>query len=403
VQRRSELGSDGRWLRSLVLAAASIAAIPSTAQELAPQPPKQPGGFFVPMLTVAETYDDNLFFNQFPEGDSITRVTGALRLGYRSTPFTIDVEGARSADYFGRHKEFDTTAARTLAQASMTFVPWKALTLSVFGIYLDTKTPSELNTLTGLSVGRSLATRGSGTPVLEYRHGALSTFTAAFPIAHDRLDERVADTKTGLFGFDRRVSQHHTLGIRYEHRWFDFRGGDKPAEKSTANVAMLGWIGEVGDRSIFVLRGGPRFAKGEVTAEILASLKHRVKSGLATLTYSKSQATTLGRTGALDIQSIVGTLSVRVGRKVEVASGPGFYRNTLRGKHLMATRLNLETLWNFSRWFHLGLMYSFDLQQPDFGGGGHIRRTSLQVKLLTSPQQRRPEMPTDEEVKPEID
>jgi hypothetical protein len=67
----------------------------------------------------------------------------------------------------------------------------------------------------------------------------------------------------------------------------------------------------------------------------------------------------------------------------------------------MALRLNVETLWHFSAWFHLGASYSFDLQQPDFGAPGHIRRSALQVRLLTSPQQRRPEGPSLEEAQPE--
>jgi hypothetical protein len=59
-------------------------------------------------------------------------------------------------------------------------------------------------------------------------------------------------------------------------------------------------------------------------------------------------------------------------------------------------RLNVETLWHFSGWFHLGAMYSFDLQQPDFGAPGHIHRNVLQVRLVTSPPQRRPEEPGSE-------
>jgi hypothetical protein len=401
MQQRADLSRAALpWVLALVVGgfASSIAL----GQELAPAPPKQRGGFFVPMLTLAETFDDNLFFTQFPEGDSISRVTGSLRTGYRSTPFTIDIEGSRSADFFANHKEFDTKNARTVAQATINYLPVKSLTFSVFACYLDTKTPSELNLATGLSVGRSLATRGSATPVLEYRHGTLSTFTAAYPIAHDTLDGRTADTETALIGFDRRVSRRDTVGLRFEHRWFDFRGGDK-AEKSTADVVTLGWVGEIGDRSLFLLRAGPRYGKGELTAEVLATLKHRLKHGLATLTYSKTQATTLGKTGALDVQAIVGTLSTRVSRNLEIASGPGIYRNTLRGKHLMALRLNLEALLRLSSWFHLGATYSFDLQQPDFGGPGHIRRSSLQVKLLTSPRQKVPDIPTDDEVRPEVE
>jgi hypothetical protein len=267
----------------------------------------------------------------------------------------------------------------------------------VFACYFDTITPSELNVISGLALGRSLATRISGTPMLEYRLGSLSTLTGAFPVAHDTLDGRVSDTQTGILGFDRRITRRDTLSLRYEHRWFDFSVSNGPKlESSTADVVTLGWLGEVGDRTLLLLRAGPRFSKGAVTTEALATLKRRVKRGLVTLTYSKSQATTLGKTGALDTQSLVATFSLRVAKNFEVASGPGLYRNALRGQQLVAMRLNLETLWHFAPWFHLGASYSFDLQQPDFGAPGHIRRGAFQVKVLTSPQQKRPEPPVTE-------
>lgn len=382
------------WLLGFALAALPFSL--AGAQELAPQPPKLPGGFFVPMLSVGQTYDDNLFFTQFPESDFVTRLNFGLQMGYRSTPFTIDLQASRAADRFARHSDFDTDNARTIAQVTMNAQPSRSIALSVFACYLDTKTPSELNLISGLGLGRSLATRASLTPALEVRLGSRSTFIGAFPIAHDTLDGRVADTMTGTALLDRRISRRDSVSVRYEHRWFDFTGGDK-TEKSTADVFMLGWLGEVSERTIVLLRAGPRYAKGAYTAEILATMKRRMKrGGLLTLSYSKSQATTLGKTGALDIQSLVATVATRVSRKFELASGPGIYRNSLRGKNLYALRLNLESLWHFSPWFHLGASYSFDLQQPDFGASGKIRRGALMVRLITSKEQRRLEDPLSE-------
>ena len=388
-----------RW--ALAIAFAGL-AYPASAQELNPQAAKQRGGFFIPMVTAGEIYDSNLFFTQFPESDLVTRLTAGLQTGYRSTPFTIDLQASRAADYFERHPEFNTTRARTLAQATLSFTPIRPMTFSLLACYLDTKTPSELNLASGLAVGRSLASRASATPVLEIRSGTLSTFTFAFPVAHDELDGRVADTKTGIVGFDRRISRRNTLGVRYEHRWFDFSGGSR-FENSTADVAMLGWVGEISEHSLLILRAGPRYGKNEWSAEILATLKRKVKHGLVTMTYSKTQATTLGKTGALDIQSLSGTLAMRVAKKLEIASGPGIYRNTLRGNHLMAMRMNVEALWQFASAFHLGASYSFDLQQPDFAAPGHIGRSALQVRIITSPRQKVPLDPTSDEPVSELD
>jgi hypothetical protein len=47
-------------LRGLCFVLAGLALSEASAQELTPQTPKQRGSFLVPMLTVAETFDDNL-------------------------------------------------------------------------------------------------------------------------------------------------------------------------------------------------------------------------------------------------------------------------------------------------------------------------------------------------------
>jgi hypothetical protein len=395
IKRKDLTGLAWRWLVGLALLALPLAR--AEAQELVPAPPKQNGAFFVPMLTLSEALDDNLFFTQFPEADFVTRVGLGLQTGYRSTRFTIDAQGSRAADFFGRHPDFDTMNGRSFAQLSMDAQATKSLTLSLFAGYIDTKTPSELNVFSGLALGRSLATRKSVTPLLAYRISSLSTFTGAFSKAHETLDGRIADTQTWTASLDRRMSKRDTLALRYERRLFDFSGGDK-TEHSTADVVTFGWIGDVSPRAIVLLRAGPRFAKGAVTAEVLASMKRRMKRGLLTVTYAKSQATTLGKTGALDTQSLVATVVLRLARNLEIGTGPGLYHNSLRGKSLSAMRLNLEALWHFSPWFHLGAGFAFDLQQPDFDASGHIRRSALNVKLMVSPDQRQPlNIPSEEQ------
>ena len=206
MSKRNEPEKSARpWLLGFALAAMTSAL--AGAQELTPQPPKQQGGFFVPMLSVGQTLDSNLFFTQFPESDFVTRLNFGLQTGYRSTPFTIDLQASRAADRFARNKDFDTDNARTIAQVTMNAQASKSIALSLFACYLDTKTPGELNLISGLGLGRSMATRASVTPAVELRLGSRSTFIGAFPIAHDTLDGRVADTMTATAVFDRRISR----------------------------------------------------------------------------------------------------------------------------------------------------------------------------------------------------
>src|SRR5262245_4215194 len=88
------------WVARSILAGFAASA---SAQELQPPPPKQRGGYFVPSMAAGEIADSNLLFTQFPESDFVTRFTGGLQTGYRSRPFSFDLQGSRSADYFDGH------------------------------------------------------------------------------------------------------------------------------------------------------------------------------------------------------------------------------------------------------------------------------------------------------------
>jgi len=367
------------------------------AQELAPPPSRQRGAFLVPMLTVSETFDDNLLFTQFPEGDFVTRATASVEMGYRSTAFTFYTAASRAGDTFSLHPEFNTTDARTFGHVALAYMPSRSLTLATTAIYLKTLTPSELNTLTGLSVGRSLAERAAVIPTMEMRLGQFSTAIGFFTLSDDTLDGRFAGTRTGGLAIDRRLSGRHTVSVRYERRWFSFSRKDsfRDREKSTADVLTVGWMTDLDAHTVLSLRAGPRSAKGRVNPEVLASVKRRLKHGRVSLTYTRNQATTLGKVGALDTQALVALYTVRVARELEISSGPGVYRNALRGFSLSACRLNVEALWHFSHFFYLGAGYALDMQQPDFGADGLIRRGALGARLIVSPPQRRLESPTD--------
>ena len=381
---------------------------PLAAQELEPREPKQQGRYVVPMLGLRQSFDDNLFLTARPESDFITRASVGVQAGYRSAPFAIDALGSQAGDRFESHPSLNTSRARTHGQLTFRYSPNRRLSLNGTGVYLETQTPSELNELSGLAVGRLQGRRMGALPWVEFRFSEFSSVMASYSLSKDTLDGRISDTYAGALSFDQRVSRRDALHLRYERRFFHFEGefgfpGEGNAvvmefvdERSRADVATLGWTRELDDRTLLLLRAGPRFAQGRVAPELLATLKRRTKHGRLDVAWSKGQATALGRLGVLETQSLVALYRARAGQALEVAAGPGVYRNTLRGRPLAAFRLNLETLWRFSNSLHLGAQYAFDLQQPDFGATGHLRRGVLHVRLIASPPQRRP-LPPDEQ------
>jgi hypothetical protein len=386
----------------------SALAAPAAAQELQPQEPKQQGRYFVPMLGLRESFDDNLFLSARPQADFITRASLGGQAGYRSAPFEIDALGSQAGDRFERHPTLNTPRARLHGQLTLRYSPNRRFSLNGSAVYLETQTPSELNELSGLAVGRLQGRRVGALPWAEFRISQFSSVMASYSLSNDTLDGRIADTHAGALSFDQRVSRRDALQLRYERRFYHFEGefgfpGPSNAvvtefvdERSRADVVTLGWTRELDDRTLLLLRAGPRWAQGRVAPELLVTLKRRVKHGKLDVAWSKGQSTALGRLGVLETHSLVALYRARAGQALEVAIGPGLYRNTLRGQPLAAVRLNLETLWRFSNSLHLGAQYAFDLQQPDFGGAGHLRRGVLHVRLIASPPQRRP-IPDDEQ------
>src|SRR5207245_10987836 len=50
----------------------------------------QPGWYYLPELTLSETFDDNVFgASSRRESDFVTRLSSGVKVGYRSTPLTF--------------------------------------------------------------------------------------------------------------------------------------------------------------------------------------------------------------------------------------------------------------------------------------------------------------------------
>jgi hypothetical protein len=400
---------DRRLLTSLVRIAVVTGALPARAQELQPQEPKQQGGYVVPMLSLRESFDDNLFLSARPQSDFVTRASVGVQAGHRSAPFAVDAILSQAGDRFARHPSLNSSRARAHGQLALRYSPSRRLSLNGTAVYLETQTPTELNEVTGLAVGRLPGTRVAALPWLEYRLGEFTSAMASWSLSHDTLDGRVNDTHALAASLERRVSRTSGLQLRYERRHYHFLGefgfpGPGNAvvmefvdERSRSDVATLGFTRELDERTLLLLRAGPRFSQGRVAPELLVTLKRRVPHGRLDVAWSKGQATALGRLGVLETHSLVALYRARAGQALEIAVGPGLYRNTLDGRPLAALRLNLETLWRFTDQLHLGAQYGFDLQQPDFGAPGHLRRGVLHVRLIASPPQRRPLPPEEQD------
>lgn len=361
----------------------------------------QDSRYLIPSLTVSEFYDDNLFSTPSAvESDYITRVGLGLEAGHESTPLTVIGRASLAGEVFDKHKDFNTARARTEGQLSLSYLPNRRLAFAFAGEYLETQTPSELNDLSGLVLGRARARRWSAAPSVAFRLGRRSNLTGELSQTNDTLEGGFTDdTQTAGAAFEHRVSTRDILSLGYLHRRYSF----STRETSNADLALLGWTRDFGARTRLTLKGGPRrTSSGDVGPELEGLLRHRLKRGELSLTYLKTQATTLGQGGVLDTDSLVLGLSLRPAKWLEIIAAPGAYRNRQPGLEINAYRVHLETLLHFSRWFHAGTAYSFDLQHGNFGAGGdRIRRNVFEARLLISPQRAKRPQPRPIGLEPE--
>src|SRR5262249_16645909 len=148
---------------SIAVALASALLIPSTARG-------QAGWYLTPSVTVAEVYDDNIFFtpsNQPPgsppkQADFIFRGTPALVAGYRSQPFSLLGGYAVSGEVYARNPDLHTIPAAQNATLDTSYLPYPLLLLSFSGGYLQSETAQQLNSPTAETQTGSPATALQG-------------------------------------------------------------------------------------------------------------------------------------------------------------------------------------------------------------------------------------------------
>jgi hypothetical protein len=336
-----------------------------------------PADFYVtPSLSVGEVYDDNLFFSATNrQSDFFTRVSPGIVAGYQSTPFTVLGGYTFDSEFYNEHQELSTFQMRQRASLDIKSRPTESLTLSAAGGYFKTRTPFELNTLTGVAVRRVRADRLSFEPSATYRFDPYTSVTADYLYSKDRMDGAVTiDSHIGRFDLDRRIASSDTLGAGYIGRRFEFGG----VGSITSHAATLGWKHDFTPQTKLTIRAGPRFTEGSLDRqpEALASIQHRVEHGELSLTYSNTQTTVIGQSGAAIAESFGLAVLYRLSQSVHVSAAPTVFRIEADRFNTTVYLLDLGTTYQWTKSLALKGSYQFSLMRGSFnpitGPGGDV-------------------------------
>ncbi|MGH9798272.1 MAG: hypothetical protein ACRD5D_08985, partial [Candidatus Polarisedimenticolia bacterium] len=275
-------------------------------------------------IAIAGYRDDNLLSTAGPgEEDTVRRLTPAVETGFRSGRLWFAARYAQDAESFAAHPDLDTLRARQSGDFELESRATRALTVSLRGTYARTLAPGELNLETGLLAGRSAATRLTLDPSLVFRPGERSTGRAGLALARDDLDGGIGSrTGRAFLGLERRTSVKGAAGIEYAVTRYVFDSG----EPATAHSLSLGWEGALGRRTNVSVRGGPRYSGGAVDPEGALTLSHDRRRVDLSLSFNRSLATVIGRSGTVTTTGISPALAVRPGPRWSFTVAPHRYR-----------------------------------------------------------------------------
>jgi len=358
------------WLRvafAQVFVAGVLLPTAALAQLLPPTVvPAQAGNYLTPSLSVAEVYDDNVFFTPSPRThDFLTRISPGLNAGYQSAPLTVWGSYTFDSEIYSRHSELTTPLVRQRGLIELKASPDQVLTLSVSGAYYQTRTPQELNLTTGLATSRVLAERYTGSQAFTYRFDPLTTAKGDYTYAKDLLAGGITiDSHIVNLVLDHRITPRDTIGPGYTGRQFRFAG----FPTITSHAFTFGWSHDLTPLTTFTLRGGPRLTEGKVDRlpEAFASIRHTLKRGELSLSYASTSTTAFGQATAVRTQSITGKATTELLPKLELSAGPAVYWISSDAFKATAYSALLQATYQLTKMLALAASYQYSFQRGSF-------------------------------------
>lgn len=360
------------WLRvafAQVFVAGVLLPTTALAQLLPPTvSPAQAGNYLTPSLSVAEVYDDNVFYASSPRRhDFYTRISPGLNAGYQSAPLTVWGSYTFDSEVYSQHSELTDSQVRQRGLIELKTSPSQVLTLSLPVSYYQSRTPQELNLLTGIAVGRVRAERYSTNPAFTYRYDPLTTARGDYAYSRDLLAAGGAagnielDSHIENLVLDHRLTPRDTVGPGYVGRQFAFAGF--PALSSHAFT--LGWSHELTPLTTFSLRGGPRLTEGAVDKlpEALASIRYKLKSGELSLGYASVLTTVYGLANSVSTQNITATATTDLLPTLRLSVAPTFYKISSEAFKAKVYVMGLYASHQLTKTLAWEATYQFSIQQ----------------------------------------
>ncbi len=332
----------------------------------------QAGYYLHPALSVAEYYDDNVFRSVSKrQDDMVTRFGAGADVGYESAPLTLLGHYRFASEIYAKHPELNEAFILQDAGAKFAYLPTRLWTLGFVGGWVDTKLPETINVPTGI-LGERLRTRSYYvSPSIQHAWDPRTTLSTFYTFNNTTQEGTTLKSHTARLAADRQLRERDTLHFGYTFRKFigssddtseDFPGaGEDFADGGsvTAHIPTVGWSHRLSVLTAFTVNIGPRFSRGDVTPEVLATVSRELRNGKVSLIYERTQYTVVGRGEPTDTDSVILVWERQLLNRLFVTATPGFYNNAGDEVESRVYAFEFEALYQINKW--LGFRASYQL------------------------------------------
>jgi hypothetical protein len=95
-------------------------------------------------------------------------------------------------------------------------------------------------------------------------------------------------------------------------------------------------------RTQLVVELGPHITNGAIRPELSFVLRRRLKEGELSLGYSRTQATTMGERGTIDVHRAAASGTYRPARRLSLTGAPAFARSARAGRYVRVYTLDFD-------------------------------------------------------------
>ncbi|MGH9237494.1 MAG: hypothetical protein ACRD3G_05590 [Vicinamibacterales bacterium] len=377
-------------MRSTILA--TLAVITA----LSPAVSAQTRFTFVPSLSIAGVYDDNLFAEQEGSAGKMLQVRPTVEGNYESP--RLRFLSLYSQDMLrSNFSTLNTLDARRHAYLDTEFRSSPLTTFGLVGRYDRSETPGDIELDTGILGARRTAQRWQLSPTLVRRLNPRSVITAGYDFTRENeLDTPSGTLHQGRVALSREFTSRSAIVGTYLARYFV-----DPLGESSSHSVLAGWTREMAPHTHLSLYAGPRVSSYQsgVKPELSASLRRDTNRFDVRADYWHGETIILGIEGPVAVDSGSLRITWPFRSRWEFGTHLGATDiDTLDFREARVYRSALLASWTSRGMYSVSASYGVDYQQGDIRRrlDDNVLRHVFRVSFTVAPRLFRSILPPDE-------